>query len=119
MTRNETSNERPTDYSKWHRKLPDYCMAQDVDWVEYRTINDELTPVAIIETGRWDRTRFKDAQIIISKQIAEKLNIPIYFVEYFIDESDCKNNRFKVKKLKEGDEIILNNREYGEFIKGL
>jgi len=120
MTRNETTNERPTDYSQWHRTLPDWCMAQDVDWVEYRTINEELTPVAIIETGRWNRTRFKDAQIEISKKVAIALNIPVYFVEYFIDEKDYKNNRFKVKKIdSDNDEIILTNHEYSEFIKGL
>lgn len=121
MTRNETTNTRPTDYSSWHRTmLPDYCMAQDIDWVEYRTINEKLTPVAIIETGRWNRTRFKDAQVIISKQIADKLSIPGYFVEYFIDEKNSINNRFKVKKLDNGDKVvILNNHEYSEFIKGL
>ena len=120
MTRNETTNERPTDYSKWHRALPDYCMAQDVDWVEYRSINEELIPVAIIETGRKDRTRFKDAQIIISKQIAKALDVPIFFVEYYIDEKDYKNNRFIVKKLDDTNKVItLNNHEYSEFIKGL
>ena len=69
MTRNETTNERPTDYSSWHRKLPSFCTAQDIDWIEYRTINDEVIPAAIIETGRWKRTRFKDNQIKIILRI--------------------------------------------------
>jgi len=121
MTTGETTGERPTDYSTWHRnELPGYCTAQDIDWVEYRIKDEKPIPVAIIETGRWNRSKFKDFQVQIAKTIAEKLEIPVYFVEYFIDEENYYNNRFKVIKLNNGNkEIVLRNEEYKEFLKNL
>ena len=117
MTRYETTGERPTDYSKWHRTLPDYCKTQDIDWVEYRIKDEILTPVALIETGRWARTKFIGSQISLSKTIAKKLEIPIYFVEYSINEDNYGKNIFKVKDLnKENSFRIMNNKEYSKFI---
>ena len=117
MTRYETTGERPTDYSKWHRSLPDYCKAQDVDWVEYRIKEDIPMPVAVVETGRWSRSKFKGSQIVLSRHIAEKLDVPSYFVEYAIDENNYENNVFKVKNLNNDNGFrIMSNKEYSKFI---
>ena len=115
MSRNEITSERPTDYSKWHRTLSDVCKVQDVDWVEYRIIDGEPVIKAIIETGRWDRTKFIGNQIKVTKIIADALGVPCYFVEYSIDKQV-----FKVKELKDDtSERIMSETEYRNFIEGL
>lgn len=122
MSRNEITNERPTDYSKWHRTLPNYCKAQDIDWIEYRIKDEEPTPVAIIETGRWNRSNFVGNQILITRGIAEKLGIPVYFVEYSIDKKNYDKNVFKIQNLDdlyENNTRIMSNVEYSNFIKQL
>ena len=117
MSRKEITNERPTDYSKWHReKLPAFCLAQDVDWIEYRKFGEIVKPVAIIETGRWDRTKFIGNQRIISQYIAKKLDVPCFFVEYHINNG---NSVFKVLELLENKERIMSELEYKNFIMGL
>ena len=115
ISNKENTNERPTDYSKWHREfLPSFCYMQDIDCIEYRVIKDEIVPVAIIETGRWDRVKFTDTQKKIVMYIADRLNIPVYFVEYFIDGV---NNKFKVDNLtNDKNSIILRNDEYINFL---
>jgi len=119
MTRQETSYQRPQDYNLWHRTLPDFCKAQDIDWIEYR-INDDnqLEIVAIIETGRWNKTKFVGNQIRLVKQIANKLNIPAYFVEYAIN-SDYDRNIFRVKNLDNNIVHVMSNKQYSMFIMGL
>jgi len=116
VSRKEITNERPTDYSKWHRTLPDFCKVQDLDWIEYRIKDDELKIVAIIETGRWSRTKFVGNQIKVTKHIAEKLGVPCFFVEYIIKNG---NSIFKVKDLDTEKERIMSELEYSNFIKKL
>jgi len=119
MSRYEYTGERPTDYSQWHRTLPDHIKAQDIDWVEYRVDNGDPRPVALIETGRWKRAKFIPNQEKIIKQIGYSLDIPCYFVEYAIDTFDYNNNVFKVKNLKNDKTEIMNNQQYSKFIMGL
>ena len=119
MSHREMTGERPTDYSKWHRTLPDYCKAKDIDWIEYREKNGSVIPVAVIEVGRWRRTKFVGNQVTISKHIAEKLGIPLFFVEYTIKPNDYDKNVFKVINMQDGSERIMSNMEYSNFIEGL
>ena len=34
MVKEETTGKRPSNYSLWHRTLPNECYAMDIDWVE-------------------------------------------------------------------------------------
>jgi len=120
MSRYEKTGERPTDYSKWHRTLSDECKVQDVDWVEYRIENDKPVIKAIIETGRWNKTKFVGNQIKVAKIVAEKLGVPCFFVEYSINDDNYEKNVFKVINLENEKKFrIMSNIEYSNFIIGL
>lgn len=113
MSRIETTFERPSDYSQWHRSLPDCCKVQDIDFVEYRENDKGLEIVAIIETGRWSRSKFVGNQVEITKMIAERLNVPAYFVEYVIDDN---RSIFRIRSLDINEDRIMSENEYKNFI---
>lgn len=48
MVKKETTGGRPTNYSSWHRTLPNQCYAIDIDWVECR---NGFLPKALIEAS--------------------------------------------------------------------
>ena len=92
-------------------------MCQDIDYIEYRSDGENIEPVALIETGRMDRSRFTDTQEKMALTIANALEIPAFFVEYHIDENDHNNNRFKLKKISGSNGVVeMSNREYAEFL---
>jgi len=64
MSRWEVTNERPTEYSTWHRTLPNSCPYTDIDLVEVR----KGKIVAIIETKRGLYKRnLKDLQDVVTE----------------------------------------------------
>lgn len=91
---------RDINYSIWHRTLPNSCYAQDIDYVEYRFVNNEVVPVAIIETtvldyipaNQFEETRIlnkiierlysQSAQSKFLTHIAKRLNLPVYLVTF-------------------------------------
>jgi len=90
--------------------------------VEWRWINNKITIVAVIETGRWERVKFSEHQKNVALQVAMALKVPAYFVEYKIDFSDSSNTTFEVTELSESDKtslgpFILSEEDYKQFIK--
>ncbi len=105
----ETTGERDLKYSRWHRTLPENCLAMDIDWVEWR----DDKPKALIEVSKINpetvgpsedpykktlyyvlrRTYFQRKCLLY---IANKLNIPAFIVVY---DDELKN--FLVCKIDE------------------
>ena len=102
-------------YNDWHRKHEGIAMI-DIDSVEIRKVDGCVQPVALVETGRWNRSRFKSIQKDIIMQIADTLGIGCFFVEYSINLSNNSLNKFKVTNLKDGSVEFLSNEEYKIFI---
>lgn len=112
MTRKEITGERPTEYSKWHRTLPDNYPMLDLDSIEVRN----GIPVAIIELGRMGRAKFTPWQKKIVKIIATALGIPAFFVEYKFEDGSAI---FRINNLFTNKIKIMNKEKYSNFIMGL
>jgi len=119
MPKEELTNNRPDNYSKWRRQQSiNYCT--DGDWFEQRFIDDKLTVVAYIETinipdGKTpvDFPIWKSKNALI-KDIAEKMQIPCFVVWH---TSDCK--LFFVQKLGNGKPLKMYEKDYEMFLRGM
>lgn len=84
-------------YSDWRRTVGHGCFANDIDWIEWRVTNTGLAIVALVETTFYEDkpdlrpclpkycaaalARFKrDGQYVIAITVAERLEVPAYFV---------------------------------------
>ena len=95
MTRQETTNHRPPEYNLWHRTLPDDCPMMDIDCIEVR----DGKVRAIVETGRMGIAKFSDWQRMITREVARRLVVPCFFVEYYINLDRPISNMFNVTNL--------------------
>jgi len=108
FVKKEYTNNRNLEYSLWHRQLPFFCYAMDLDWIEWR---NNRGIVALIETKK--SGYLSDFQRKVYLELADKINVPVYFVKY--NNLDC----FEVLDLKTNEKRILNELEYKEFIQSL
>jgi len=121
MTFNETTNNRPSEYSKWHRELGNEYTAIDIDYVEIRngkiralictTYCYSRQHIHLNKDVIFKRTEF-ERKIVID--MALKLGVPAYYVIHSIDMKDF----LVVDLLKETNEE-MNEAEYVKFIKEL
>ena len=118
----EVTNNRPKDYSKWHRypNLPYWCYQTDGEFFEQRIVNNEMTVIAYIETLEIPYYKSPsdypiwDSKKALAKQIASRMNIPAFYVWH---TKDCKV--FFVKNVTCDKIIKMYEKEYKEFIKKL
>ena len=122
MTKPEITNNRPKNYSIWHRKLPDWCYMTDGDFFEQRKKGEMLVSVAYIETIEIDDPYGgnKTHPLWPSKkslmfEIEEKMKIPAYIVWH---NSTC--DKFLVKRISDYIEPRkMSEREYNNFLMSL
>jgi len=72
-------------YRFWHHKLGSECTCTDIDFVEYKIVNNEPEILALIEikTSSSSMTRIGIPwQTRVEKVIAEKLNVPLFRVTF-------------------------------------
>lgn len=89
--------DRGAEYRLWHRTLAPFCVAFDVDFIEWRKHNGKWVPVALTEITRVDKDRdvtagylaniikrynARDLQGYVTQYLAEKLDIPAYIILY-------------------------------------
>jgi len=121
MPQNEITENRPPNYSKWHREnLPPDCFMTDGDWFEQRKHNGKLCAVAYIETVQIPKHKtyrgypIWESKQALAEQIQEQMGIPSFFVW---NTQDCK--WFYVKGVGRDQIIKMNTIEYKNFIEGL
>jgi len=91
----EDSEWRAKQYSDWHRTLDKALMMMDVDYIEWRFREGELTPVGVMEVTRVDggkevsegyldaivkRYEARDLQARATRKVAEALGVKAYIV---------------------------------------
>lgn len=96
------TEDRALAYRQWHYTLPAHCWLSDVDGIEWRLVDGQPVPAAIIELSRIDgalplpasylravETRFfdRDAQGSLIRRTAEILGVPAYLVLFARDLS--------------------------------
>lgn len=120
MPQNEITNNRPKNYSKWHRILPDWCYNTDGDFFEQRIQDGKLTAIAYIETVQIPDNKKPDEYDIWDhkKRLAEQINkvmgIPCFYVWHY---ANCKT--FFVQRVGSDKIVKMYENEYKEFIKKL
>jgi len=111
-------------YSKWHRPptLSTNCYMVDMDWVEMRVVNGQLTPVAFIEciTYRGENIVNADKEKPLTKAKEALCNylaktIPTYVV-WVNPENLGKNAVFLVKRVGREYARVLTEADYKQFI---
>ncbi|WP_135604103.1 hypothetical protein [Methanococcoides sp. NM1] len=122
--------DRGAEYRLWHRSLAPYCVAFDVDFIEWRTRGGKRVPVAITEITRVDsgksvtpryldsilkRYNERDMQGYVTRYLANKLEIPAYIILY---RQGC--SEFWIYKFdNENWQGPLTPKEMGNFIESL
>lgn len=121
MPQEEITDKRPTNYSKWHRKLPEWCYLTDGDWFEQRKKNGVFKSVAYVETVQVKEVENANinyplwsSKMSLCKEIKAKANLPVFIVWH---NAECTD--FLVLKLGEITPKRMNEVEYKEFIKSL
>jgi hypothetical protein len=121
MVKPEGTGERDLSYSRWHRTIGNSYYMIDLDCVEWRS---NRGTVAIIETAMDMQNRpleqnvkYKQFEITVISQIAQKLEVPAYLVFHNKELTEYKilviqNESAKFWK-------TMNDIEYTNFIKGL
>lgn len=122
MNRHEVTFERPTDYSEWHRTLPDSCPVTDIDYLEIRC--GEIKAIIETKRGLYKRNHKNDKCWIWQKSIlinlSKKLNCSAYLVEYDINVENYDMNLFDVTNLITDKEYSnITEYKYKKFIKSL
>ncbi len=97
----EDTEWRAKPYSDWHRTLDKSLFMTDVDFIEWRFINNELTAVGVMEVTRVDinkevnqvyldniihRFEVRDFQAKTARLVAEKLGTKAYIILF---REDC------------------------------
>ena len=78
MSREERTGKRDLTFSQWHRSLPDFCTAIDLDFLEYCQQCRE--PLALIEIAQGHYATPKPTTVL--RMLAVKANIRAYLVMY-------------------------------------
>jgi len=89
MSRWERYGTRDITFSGWHRTLPDYCTAIDIDFLEY--CQKCRNPLALIEIAQDVGQSHKPTRIM--EELAKKADIEAYLILYKKAESgigDCR-----------------------------
>lgn len=116
----EITGERPTNYSKWHRRaLPRWCYMTDGDWFEQRVIDGKLVSVAYVETIEVDEVESADinyplweSKKALNEEIEGKMKIPALIVYH---NPEC-NDFLVLYGLKK---IRMDTTQYKRFIESL
>ena len=110
MVKPERHNNRDLRYSKWHReKLPGFCYATDLDWIEWRP---DKGIVAFIEAKIGISTPISKFQISVFEELEEKTGVPFFIVNHTEDM-----DLFKVTR--KGRVERLDEAAFIEFMKQL
>ena len=78
MSPEERTGKRDLTISAWHRSLPDYCSAIDVDFLEY--CNRCRAPLALIELARGHHYSVKPTTVL--EHLAAAAGIRAYLILY-------------------------------------
>ena len=124
------SEDRLSDYRKWRWKFGNGCYVNDIDQLEWRMVEGETTPVALLEMTRVDGSipvpptyldsilkRFKerDGQRKIMLRVCDLLGVDVYIVCYRWDLTE-----FWVYNLSNGSKWIkLSKEKYEQCIKNM
>ena len=82
MSREERTGKRDLTFSQWHRSLPDFCTAIDLDFLEYCQQCRE--PLALIEIAQGHFSIPKPTTVL--RMLAVKANIRAYLVMYELNK---------------------------------
>lgn len=83
MSRHERYGTRDLTFSGWHRTLPDYCTAIDLDFLEY--CQKCRHPLALIELARDVGQAHKPTTVM--ENLAKKAGIPAFLIMYSLGEN--------------------------------
>ena len=78
MSRWERYGTRDMTFSGWHRTLPNYCTAIDLDFLEY--CQKCRTPLALIELAQDVSQAHKPTRVM--EELAKKADVPAYLILY-------------------------------------
>jgi hypothetical protein len=111
-------------YSEWRRTIGHKCYATDIDWIEWRSINGQKVPVAVIDTTHYHHeladetyrinalTRFnRDSQGDMVRYVAAALYVPAYFV---LVRLDCQE--FHVCRLHTEEWRVMSEAVYRKWL---
>ena len=129
MTREEVTNNRPSDYSNWRRNTNfgnvinvDDMLVRNGLWLESNYDNKVLCFIEDIQTERtiknidWETVvEEKDPHVPILRNISERSNIPTYVVYHNCWNLDHKF--FKIFDITSEENILVNEDQYIDFIK--
>ena len=85
-------------FSKWHRKLRRSCYVTDIDFLEYRIIENNIVLKAVFEIKEWHVTQPKyieeSANFKAIKKLCKTLELPFYVI--WCKFEDDKPIKFKI-----------------------
>lgn len=84
MSLNERTGERNLAFSRWHRTLPAYCSACDLDLYEVHSQCNE--PLALFETAQGHHGRPKSTRFL--EGLARRADLPAYLVLYDAEDEE-------------------------------
>jgi hypothetical protein len=118
MVKQEYTGSRDLSYSKWHRTLPGYCYALDLDWIEFRNKNDKFPEriVAVIETKDYRARGIGVFQKKVMLMIGNALKVPAVFVKY---NFDVNPPIFELEHLQSGKKKNMTEVQYKKWLSGL
>jgi hypothetical protein len=96
----DVEGKRDLSFSKWHRKsLGRACLVTDVDFLEYRFLNNNVILKAMFEVKKGYVTAPKyvedNANFKAIKLLAQKAGVPFYHIWYHKDNYDDENENIK------------------------
>ena len=126
----DSREDRSLDYRDWRRTFASSSYVMDIDQVEYRIVDDEFIPVAVIELTRTDeavrsavalqtsvlrRISEENIQAKVLVSMAERLGVDAFLVLFVADLSE-----FHVYNLStEKGWWVMNPERYQYWIDGL
>ena len=116
MSLEEKTYQRKLDYSLWHRKLPSYCKAWNIDFVEVRNgrivafmeVAETIYPLELVDL------KFKLGHKWLLDTLTKLTTIPSYIMFH-----NPNLTQFKVFNLFKGDVKLYDEKEYRNFLLAL
>jgi len=120
MPLKEITNNRPKNYSRWHRTLPSWCYQTDGDFFEQRKHNGSMVTIAYVETIEIPMGKnhvdypIWDSKKALLTDIKNKMSIPCFVVWHY---PNCKT--FFVMKWGNNNTMKMCEQDYKSFILNL
>jgi len=120
--RTDKTGKRDLTFNNWHRKhLGNRCYATDIDFYEYRIVNNNFIPKAFLEVKQ---LHVKHEDFIASAntraifELAQKANVRFFIILYKIEDEEQMLCGFWVWEIKSINDIdSYRKEEFQKFFK--